>query len=55
MNRFTVAYKDGDGTSHEVSVLANSGTHAITVAMNQYQELKLHPGRIVRIYQEETK
>ena len=55
MNRFTVTYKDGDGASREVSVLANSGTHAITVAMDQYQELKLYPGRITRIHKEETK
>ena len=55
MNSYTVTYKDAEGTSHEVSVLANSGTHAITVAMDQYQELKRYPGRIARIYQEERK
>ena len=55
MNRYTITYKDEAGVDHEVSVAANSGTHAITVAMDQYQELKLHPGRITRIYQEKTK
>lgn len=52
MNRYTVAYKDGDGNDHEVKVTAISGTHAITVAMDQYEELKAYPGRITRIYQE---
>ena len=52
MNLYTVIYKDGDGNDHEVTVVASSGTHAITVAMDQYEELKAHPGRITRIHKE---
>ena len=52
MNRYTVTYNDGEGKPHDVGVVATSGTHALTVAMDHYAELKRHPNRINRVTKE---
>ena len=53
MKCYSLMYNDHNGDSHTVVVEAESGTHALTVAMDQYQELKLHPNRITKIYRED--
>ena len=52
---YTVSYKDSQGDNHDVTVAAHSGTHALTVAMDQYEELKLYPNRITRVHKEGTR
>ena len=52
MSHYSLTYKDSNGDPHEVVLEADSGTHAIAVAMEQYQELRLHPNRITRVHLE---
>ena len=54
MNQFTIVYKDSGGNDHSVSLEARSGTHAMLLAMEQSQELKLHPNRITRVHKEKA-
>lgn len=51
-NYFSVSYKTADGEEKHLSIEATSGTHAISVAREQYEELYLHPNRIYRVVEE---
>ena len=55
MTYYSLTYKDSNGDDHSVTLEADSGTHAITVAMEQYNELRLHPNRITRVHEEAKK
>lgn len=53
MSYFSLTYTDAQGDNHTVTLEATSGTHAISVALEKYEELRLHPNRITRVYKEE--
>ena len=47
--RYTVRYKNQDGTKIELCVKAEHVTEAIEVARHEIPALKLHPGRIYSV------
>jgi len=52
MSYFSLIYQDSNGEDHTVTIEATSGTHAISIALEQYEELRLHPNRITRVHKE---
>ena len=52
MKTFSLTYKDQNGDEHTLAFEATSGTHALAVAMSEVDELKAHPGRIIRVFEE---
>ena len=54
MKTFSLTYKDQNGDEHTMAIEATSGTHALSIALDEVAELKAYPGRITRVF-EETK
>lgn len=52
---YSLTYIDANGKDHTVLLEAKSGTHAIIVAMERYEELRLHPDRITKVTREDCK
>ena len=55
MSSYQVSYKTPTGETKTVSLEARSGTHALTLAMERYHELRSHPNRITRVFEEDPK
>ena len=55
MKDYQVSYKTAQGETKTISFEASSGTHALTMAMERYNELRAHPNRITRVFEEGTK
>ena len=53
MTLYRVTFKNHEGEDRTVQVDAESGTRAMLLAMELYEELRLHPNRITKV-QEET-
>ena len=53
MKPYSVTYKDRDGNEHTVAVEGTSGTHALAVAMEEVDYLKVNPSSITRVFKEE--
>ena len=52
MKTYSVTYKDQKGNEHTLAFEATSGTHALAIAMSEVDELKAHPGRVTRVFEE---
>ena len=52
-SKYSLTYLDAQGNAHQVVLEASSGTAAIALAMEQSEEIRLHPNRITRVRKEE--
>ena len=50
---FSVCFKDEKNIDHLVTVRARSATHAMILAMEEVDDLRIHPNRIYRVTKEE--
>ena len=44
-SKYSLTYLDAQGNAHQVVLEASSGTAAIALAMEQSEEIRLHPYR----------
>ena len=55
MKDYQISYKTAQGETKTISFEASSGTQALTMAMERYSELRAHPNRITRVFEEDIK